>query len=574
MNRLNYTLLAWLLPLWLFAQPSWEAAVFMGGSNYLGDLVEDQWPVWQETKPAIGLSGGWYPDYRLGIQAGIAVGQISGDDANYKDPVFAEVRNIRFKSNLAEASLRLLYEPWGRRRFPASGGFRFMRFSPYLFAGAGVVWYQPQPDFSQAPRSRWAAQVQQDKEAVEARSYSLAVPMGGGIKTDLSKRTFLAIELGLRATRTDHLDGISYTGKTGTNDWYMFGGLHLGRRLGPDDYDRDGIPDKEDRCPRIAGVASAKGCPDADGDGVEDLEDMCPNEYGLPALSGCPDRDGDGVPDHLDVCPDTPGKEITLGCPDRDDDNIADDDDECPDVPGLPEFKGCPDTDGDGIQDSEDECPDVPGFAQFKGCPFSDIDKDGIPDEDDACPEVSGLPEFDGCPDTDGDGVGDHLDKCPDVPGSPDMEGCPDTDGDGVADHLDKCPDVPGDSLNRGCPVLSKKAQKTLALATKTVAFQTGSAKLTKASFTVLKKVAAILKEYPYYAVDIGGHTDSQGNDAANMRLSEKRANTCLLYLKQQGIAPERLQAKGFGETAPIATNKTAAGRRLNRRVTFDLFVK
>ena len=115
---------------------------------------------------------------------------------------------------------------------------------------------------------------------------------------------------------------------------------------------------------------------------------------------GNTDRDKDGIPDKEDRCPDTPGLAEFQGCPDTDGDGIPDIDDQCPDVAGPVENNGCPwpDTDGDGVLDKDDACPDVPGPVENNGCPWPDTDGDGILDKDDACPTVPGLPEYNGCP--------------------------------------------------------------------------------------------------------------------------------------------------------------------------------
>ena len=115
---------------------------------------------------------------------------------------------------------------------------------------------------------------------------------------------------------------------------------------------------------------------------------------------GNTDRDKDGIPDKEDRCPDTPGLPEFQGCPDTDGDGIPDIDDACPTVPGPVENNGCPwpDTDGDGVLDKDDACPTVPGPVENNGCPWPDTDGDGVLDKDDACPTVPGLPEYNGCP--------------------------------------------------------------------------------------------------------------------------------------------------------------------------------
>ena len=195
------------------------------------------------------------------------------------------------------------------------------------------------------------------------------------------------------------------------------------------DSDGDGILDKDDACPTVAGISSddpAKhGCPaDTDGDGIFDADDACPKVAGIatqdPKTHGCPavapaDADGDGILDADDACPQVAGK--------------ADPD---------PKKNGCPDTDGDGFLDKDDACPKVAGIASSDptkhGCPVSDKDGDGVLDGVDACIDVPGIktadPKTNGCPsDRDGDGFIDTKDACPDKPGpanaDPKKNGCP-----------------------------------------------------------------------------------------------------------------------------------------------------
>lgn len=111
------------------------------------------------------------------------------------------------------------------------------------------------------------------------------------------------------------------------------------------------------------------------------------------------DTDGDGVPDKEDKCPIVAGVKYLNGCPDKDGDGVTDAEDKCPTVPGYKVFAGCPDTDGDGIEDSKDKCPTQPGVARLDGCPVPDTDGDGLNDDYDKCPTVKGTIANNGCPD-------------------------------------------------------------------------------------------------------------------------------------------------------------------------------
>lgn len=99
------------------------------------------------------------------------------------------------------------------------------------------------------------------------------------------------------------------------------------------------------------------------------------------------------------------------------------------------------------------------------------------------------------------------------------------------------------------------------------VNFDHDKATLRKDAHPILDKMAATLNEWGDVKVEIAGYTDSTGAAKYNQKLSERRANAVRTYLIEKGVAADRLTAKGFGETHPVATNKTADGRFQNRRV-------
>lgn len=162
--------------------------------------------------------------------------------------------------------------------------------------------------------------------------------------------------------------------------------------------------------------------------------------------------------------------------------------------------------------------------------------------------------------DSDGDGVYDDIDKCPNTPkGAPvDSVGCPlDSDGDGVYDYLDKCPNTPKGARvdSRGCWVLAG------------VKFDTGKWNIKTEYQPILNEVVEILKANPSMNLRIEGHTDNRGSAKLNQGLSENRAKSVMDYLISSGIDAGRLSSYGYGFSRPAASNDTAAGRQLNRRV-------
>jgi outer membrane protein OmpA-like peptidoglycan-associated protein len=85
-----------------------------------------------------------------------------------------------------------------------------------------------------------------------------------------------------------------------------------------------------------------------------------------------------------------------------------------------------------------------------------------------------------------------------------------------------------------------------------------------------MNEIASVFKSYPEIKlVEIQGHTDSRGSDKYNQGLSERRANSVRNWLISNGVEPERMEAKGYGESMPIDSNRTRSGRAANRRVQF-----
>jgi OOP family OmpA-OmpF porin len=143
----------------------------------------------------------------------------------------------------------------------------------------------------------------------------------------------------------------------------------------------------------------------------------------------------------------------------------------------------------------------------------------------------------------------------PKAAAAPVAAGVVDSDGDGVPDSRDKCPGTPkGVKVNaQGCWELQG------------VYFDTDQTVIKNPK--VLDEAVVILKANPKITGEVRGFTDSTASAEYNQKLSEGRAKAVRDYFIKQGIAAERIRAKGFGESNPVASNDTAAGRALNRRV-------
>lgn len=325
-------------------------------------------------------------------------------------------------------------------------------------------------------------------------------------------------------------------------------------------------------------------CPDTD---MDFLRIQCPGlkKKQLVDKFGCErDEDKDGINDCYDRCPATPAGVVvdSVGCPvDTDHDGVADYMDRCPQTPESVDVdeNGCPfDADRDGVYDYLDSCPATPlgVVVDSVGCPI-DTDRDGVVDYMDRCPQTPEGVEVDesGCPiDTDRDGVPDYMDNCPETTFGVrvDIKGCPvDSDGDGVTDDVDRCPYQKGEVDNQGCPELTREVKNLFKKAMNGIQFETGKAVIKKSSYPILDKIVGVLEFNPEYKLNISGHTDNTGSAERNLQLSKDRAASVAKYMIDKGISPDRLRSEGYGQTKPIADNKTQKGRALNRRVEFEV---
>ncbi|HEK19778.1 OmpA family protein [Mucilaginibacter sp.] len=159
-----------------------------------------------------------------------------------------------------------------------------------------------------------------------------------------------------------------------------------------------------------------------------------------------------------------------------------------------------------------------------------------------------------------------------------------DDDNDGVANKYDKCPGTPVNTKvdGGGCPlpaitvvkekeIVTQQDRRVIGDAIKNLEFAYGKAEIKERSYPTLDRVAELLIQKDF-SLKLAGHTDSKGSMKANMSLSKARAQAVKNYLVSKGANASRIEATGYGSLQPIATNKTAKGRQMNRRVEFTLF--
>ncbi len=175
--------------------------------------------------------------------------------------------------------------------------------------------------------------------------------------------------------------------------------------------------------------------------------------------------------------------------------------------------------------------------------------------------------------DVDGDGIADEQDQCPYIRGSAITNGCPDTDNDGVIDHKDNCPMEAGPAERNGCPLEIDRNQKSqLIKQFRNIEFETGKAIIrTPDIYDIIEYAIDVMYQYPNSTIILTGHTDSEGDEFYNMKLSEARVNAVKRYLIGQGISERRIKAVYYGETMPLMDNSTEYGRARNRRVEINI---
>jgi outer membrane protein OmpA-like peptidoglycan-associated protein len=187
------------------------------------------------------------------------------------------------------------------------------------------------------------------------------------------------------------------------------------------------------------------------------------------------------------------------------------------------------------------------------------------------------VPGNDRYQDSDHDGIVNGKDQCPeaaeDYDGFEDDDGCPegDNDHDGVPDDDDECPDQAGPRSNDGCPLRGTVVWRHGKLVVfGKVHFDTGSSRIQRRSDGLLDQIAFMVKDHPEVGrIRVEGYTDNVGPPDMNVRLSRERADSVRNALIERGVPRDRLRTEGYGESHPMAPNRTRAGRAKNRRVEF-----
>lgn len=388
--------------------------------------------------------------------------------------------------------------------------FPYHRLNYYVFGGAGVLFFQAQ-DIVDNPLDGKGVKVNYPDFKDESE---IDVHLLGGVGIDyyITKNFSVGVQGTYHHLGTDILDGYAQLrdSVTLTNpDAYAEFGLKLSYFLfDDDDIDNDGITNEREQ-----ELGTNPYSADSDNDGISDYEEV--EVYRTNPLRT--DSDGDGLND---------AEETTKY--------------------GTNPFSA--DSDNDGLSDVEE-------IITYHTNPSErDSDNDGLSDKEEIRRGSNPLKG-----DTDGDGVGDAQDKCPDVPGFRTADGCPEappTVEVRVRDTVEIIREV-------------RTIEKGQSYTPYGVNFKRAKAEIAVESEIILDDVVQWLADNPTIRVEIRGHTDAEGSEESNMVLSQQRADAVKEYLILQGIDPNRLSTKGYGESWPVDTNSTEKGRARNRRIEF-----
>lgn len=226
----NYILLTFLVfsTLPLMSQYRWEAGAVVGLANYQGDLVEGTLPLFKESNLSFGIGGRYLLNYNWALRGNILFGKLTGDDFN-SEIERRRRRGMTFENAFTEATVRIEWEPFGEKHYLSLNESKSF-LSPFVTFGTGLLFMNPQIDFSRTKSDYVLMKIEEDQNANYFKTRIVLVS-GFGLKYDVNDLWVIALEFGMRYAFTDYLDGVSKAGISENRDWYSFGGISLFHRL-------------------------------------------------------------------------------------------------------------------------------------------------------------------------------------------------------------------------------------------------------------------------------------------------------------------------------------------------------
>lgn len=418
----------------------------------------------------------------------------------------------KYKTTIIPVNLTFRITPWD-----------IQTWNPYFYVGAGMMSY----DLTTIPTNLPGV------NNVKAAGWTGFLPVGTGAEFPLSDNFIFDLSLG-GAFST----GFDLEGYRNENDktWESYINIGLGLTMVNESCSSDRDKDKLSRCEEEKLGSDPKN-PDSDSDGLNDGDEVL-NWRTDPTN---PDSDGDGLNDFKEVI------ELNTNAinPDTDEDGLSDGEEVL--KYGTNPLK--PDSDNDDLSDSLE-------IIKYKTNPLrSDTDGDGLSDGAEVNIYLTDPTNLDS--DLDGLSDGEEIIKF----GTNPLDR--DTDNGSVDDfteiHRETNPLDPDDDI----------IQMNVPIVLDGITFATGKAEIEPQSEFVLRSALETLMKNPDIIIEISGHTDNVGSENNNRTLSQKRADAVRFWLIRNGIAPDRILAKGYGEDFPRVPNDTDENRRINRRIEF-----
>ena len=395
--------------------------------------------------------------------------------------------------------------------------------NPYFYVGGGLMSY----DLTTLPLD-----IPGDNN-IKAAGWTGLLPVGMGAEFPLSDNILFDLSIGGGFTTGFDIEGYSNSSDA---TWESYFNIGLGLTMITESCESDRDDDKLGRCEEEK-LGSDPRNPDTDNDGLNDGEEVL-NWFTDPTKS---DTDDDRLNDYNEIMELTTNPLLS----DTDEDGLTDGDEVL--VYKTNPLK--PDTDNDDLSDSSE-------VSKYQTNPLkSDTDGDGLSDG----AEVNNYQTDPKNLDSDLDGLsdGEEIIKYETDPLDRDTD-------DGSVDDFTEVRrqsnplDPSDDIIKLNVPIVLEG-----------ITFATGKAEIEPESEIVLRGALETLQEYPDMFVEISGHTDNVGSESNNKTLSQKRAEAVRFWLINNGIAPDRILAKGYGEDFPRVPNDTEENRRMNRRIEF-----
>lgn len=239
------------------------------------------------------------------------------------------------------------------------------------------------------------------------------------------------------------------------------------------------------------------------------------------------------------------------------------------------------DSDGDGVKDIKDLCPEIPGLKKYKGCPKDKAIMDAEAEAARVEAERLAAIEAERKAKEEAARRKAEAERKAAEEAAAAKRAAEEAEAAKIKAEEDAKAAILAAEKAKADAAAKAAAARAAEIETKTravfsraltgIKFNSSRSTFKNASYVLMDDVVSVMNEYPGINVRIAGHTDSQGAEENNQKLSEKRANAVMNYLVSKGISPTRLRSVGFGEVSPIADNNTAAGRAENRRVEFSV---